>query len=365
MCNKQKKYLFESYIPTKYIQKDFIEIINDFQFLSNDTNVNDVKALSKQWFIEHTTDVKIKIYHSDLVDFKKITSFFLLENKIVNKIIEYTSTHIIVQIVYNSSVVICEKEIIEQNINYQIQDLYNCLQLCEIHLRDSINSVNSFDFYNNIIKNNFFIKLNCSLYNFMQFLYTTRQYSQIYASLVKLHNIEICNKFNIHLSGMSDIADVKKDIIFIINNINIDNIDVINYFFELTKIDDTKNILYIRITRILCKTILCMYEHFKITLKIIDKINIYYNLMNVSNIKNDLHRVFKLFKSVKRKHHNSTINSVIIRELEHILNHQNFVYVVFDIITFIDTYNISSMHNTEYKLFITCYVHALNLLSRC
>lgn len=294
-------------MPTSKLLINKNNIVDDFRFM----NIEDKNNISidENIYIKNTKDINLFKFELNIenvfkkcknLNYFKLVSFFLLKNKISDSVIIDKNNNFIIKyetISYSNKFNTKEVlDIITNNIYLMLVDLYN-IYMDEIdYIISSYKLFNVYKFINTVIKTNFFKKLDINLFDFLKIINIEEiENLDIKLSIIKTIDINTSKDMNIKISGASDLLDIKKDIVFIINNLDKHFNLIVDFFRENNIYGD--NILSIRLIRNIDSTLITIYNYFSINLSVMNLIL----LVKFSRQKQqilEITRIFKLIKSI-------------------------------------------------------------------
>lgn len=294
MDNSSK--LFELFVPTGKCNISKNIIIDDFRIISVDSFYKDLYVESK-FLYYFTFPIKIKNkFKQENIRYFELIRNFCLKNNISRNIRLNSDKDFIIEIEFISYCHIpniCNK-IIHENLNCLIMDIYNSYKSDTSYIINISENYNNYVFLYKLLKTNLFKKLNMKVDEFL-YLFNIRNINldnlDIKLSLVKTMDIHESNLLNISISGASDILDIKKDVVFIINNLD-KYYKTIVEFFSRHDIE-SNNIISFRLKKLIDLRILNIYEFFKIELSV-------KNLIILSKLsKDNINKIIRVFKFIK------------------------------------------------------------------
>lgn len=314
---------FETFIPTSKLKINK-SIIDDFR-LMNKENIDDNLYIFGQniynFVFEFNLKNKFKNFNIKYLD---LLSLFCKKNNISNSIKLDKNNDFIIElnlISYSYNIEIKTKKLLYNNLIDIFDDIYNVFESDISKINIYINSLDIYNLIDNLIRTNIFKKLDLNIYDFFNiFNIEYNNDLKLNLALVKTKYLNNSKLLNINITGASDILDIKKDVEFIINNLDKNFSKIVSYYriYNLCK----DNILYNRIKKLIDLNLLNIYSFFMIDLSLLNIIMLFKISKNIDLISKMI-RIFKLIKSLKLHE-----NDLIKDSFSNLINIDDFYYEI-------------------------------------
>ncbi|BCL65788.1 hypothetical protein IOLA_156 [uncultured bacterium] len=342
--------ILEVFIPTSKLNININNIIDDFR-IYNCNNYNEF-INSNNLYIFIFDILIVNPFKDKTIKYLDMIKKFFNKDNISKQVFLNKNNDFIVIIELLSYDFLLDKNVINNihtNIKNIFFDLY-CFYQKDIEIINQISLDNNiYDFIDILLKTCIFQKLGFNINDFCDIFYINKFHDlDLSLSLVKTQYLGLSKTFNINISGASDLLDIKKDVVFIIKNIE-NNFDKILNFFKYKDYYE-ENILSFRLKKIVDTKLLNMYEFFNIKLSVFNLILLVKISKNQSII-NSLIRVFKLIKSLD-------ISKNILYKKINVSDKTNFKNL-FVLINKIERFNIKHQSNDYQISFINDFKNFL------
>lgn len=332
--------ILEVFIPTSKLNITNNNIIDDFR-IYNYNNYNEF-VNSRNLYIFIFDILIVNPFKCDTIKYLDMIKKFFNKNKISNKVFLNKNNDFIIIIELLNYDFLLDKNVvnyINTNIKNIFFDLY-CLYKKDIEIINKISSDNNvYNFIDKLLKTCIFQKLGFSINYFCDVFYINKFNDlNLSLSLVKTQYLSLSEIFKINISGSSDLLDIKKDIVFIIKNLE-NNFDKIANFFKYKDFYE-ENILLFRLKKIVDIKLLNVYEFFNIKLSVFNLI-LLIKISKDKNMINSITRVFKLIKSL------NISKNILLEKIE--VSYKANLNILYTLINEIEKINIKNQKH-DYKI---------------
>lgn len=308
--------LFELFIPTGKLHIKKNNIVDNFR-------VNSVESISEDLYVESNSIYSFIFcvvienkFKFENIRYLELIRIYCRKNNISKNVQLDSNKDFLIEIEFISYNYLIHRnfnKLICKNIDSLITEIYNAYKEDIDNILSISNSKDNFLFLYKLLKTNLFKKLEINVEEFLYIFNITnvnKDNLDIKLSLVKTIDIRESHLLNINISGASDLLDIKKDVVFIINNLE-KYFNIIIEFFD--KYDmDYNNILASRLKKLIDIRILNIYEFFKIKLSVKNLIL----LLKLCGDKENITKIVRVFKFIKSLSLNIVNEEIISKSIK-------------------------------------------------